>query len=115
MKFSLITRKRNSIKPVLPQGLKPQVIVPYSLRLEPLVNNLRVPEHRGGEEQRVNAVQHAAMAGKQGAGVLDAGRALECGLSQIARLCCHVDHYGQRQPILDAFWIREAGRIPHPQ
>jgi len=46
-------------------------------RSEPLVNHLGVPQHGRGEQQGVDAVQNAAMAGEQGAGVLDAGRALE--------------------------------------
>ena len=38
-----------------------------------LVNNLSVPQHRSGEQQRVDAVQDAAVAGDQGPGVLNAG------------------------------------------
>src|SRR5215470_3551812 len=46
-----------------------------------------VPHHRNGEEQRVDAVEHAAVAGKKSAGILKAGATLQCGFKEITELC----------------------------
>ena len=54
--------------------------------LERLVNNLSVPQHRSCQQQGVDAVEDAAVAGEQVSGILDSGRALEGGLGQIAYL-----------------------------
>ena len=87
------------------QRLKP-AHVPHFLMPEPrLFNNsaaserLRTagesPERTTAPERPtagVDAVQHPAVAGQKGAGILDADRALERRLGQIAHLRRHVDH-----------------------
>ena len=50
------------------------------------MDELSVPQGGCGEEQGVNAVQDAAVAGKQGAGVFDAGGAFEGGFGEVAHL-----------------------------
>src|SRR5215469_18762214 len=45
-----------------------------------------VPHHRNGEEQRVDAVEHAAVTGKQCAGIFDAGATLQGGFKQVSEL-----------------------------
>ncbi len=54
------------------------------------------PQHRRGEEQRIDAVEHAAVAGKNRAGILHAGSALDQRLHQIAKLCGDVQRDRQQ-------------------
>ena len=67
--------------------------------LKNLVDNLSVPQRRSGQQQRVDAVQHAAMTGQQRSGILDANRPFQRGFSQVAQLRGHVYHCGQQQPV----------------
>lgn len=75
------------------------------------MNNLSVPHHRGSQQEGVNAVENAAVARKEGAGVLDAGRAFEGGLDQIADLCGDVDGSREREPVGVAVGIEEPGHV----
>src|SRR5580692_10547989 len=71
-----------------------------SLRLHlEVLNNLSVPQHRSGQQQRVDTVQNPAMPWQQRAGILDTGRPLERRLRQIAYLRSHIDDHGQEQPM----------------
>src|SRR5262249_27112240 len=49
-----------------------------------------VPHHRNGEEQRIDAVEHAAVTGKKSAGIFDAGATLQRGFKEISELCSNV-------------------------
>ena len=57
----------------------------------------REPEDGSGEEQGVDAVEDAAVAGEHGAGVFDAGAALEGGLEEVAELGGDVEDDGEEQ------------------
>src|ERR1035438_7976477 len=76
------------------------------------MNQLCIPEHGSGEQQGVDAVEDAAVAGEQVAGVLDAGRTLESGLGQISDLRGDVDQDGKSQPVPEVFRVREPNLIP---
>ncbi len=54
----------------------------HSSPSERLANHLSVPQHRSGQQQGIDAVEHAAVARQQASGILDAGRALERRLGQ---------------------------------
>src|SRR5581483_1400956 len=57
------------------------------------------PEHGGRQEERVDAVKDAAVAWEHGAGVLDAGSALEGGLQQVAELGGTVEQDGEQDEL----------------
>jgi len=80
--------------------------------LERLVNNLSVPQDGSGEQEGVNAVEDTAVAREQGSGVLDAGRTLERGLSQIAHLGGEVDDGGEDEPVPIISGKGEDGGVP---
>src|ERR1035441_4018356 len=82
------------------EPVEPRMASRFKIRkaLEHLVNNLSVPQRWSGQQQGVDAVQDAAMAGQQGTGVFDAYGTLERGLGQIAHLRSHIDDRGQHQP-----------------
>ncbi len=70
------------------------------------------PEDGGGDEEGVDAVEDAAMAGEEGAGVLDAGTALEGGLEEVAELGGGVEGDGEEEedpPGLGGVEAGEAG------
>ena len=50
------------------------------------------PQHRGSEEQRVNPIQHSAVAGENSARVFHPGAALDQRLDQISQLGRDVQH-----------------------
>ena len=53
------------------------------------------PEDGRGDEEGVDAVEDAAVAGEDGAGVFDSGTALKGGLEEIAELSGGVEHDGE--------------------
>jgi len=59
------------------------------------------PEDGGGEEEGVDAVEDAAVAGEHGAGVFDAGAALDGGLEQVAELGGDVEDGGEGEGLPD--------------
>src|SRR5580658_148831 len=66
---------------------------------EELADDEDEPQDGGGQEQGVDAVEDAAVAGEQGAGVLDAGPALEGGLEEVAELGGGVEQDGEEHPL----------------
>ncbi len=67
-------------------------------RSEKLLNPLSVPQGGRGQQQGIDAVEDAAVAGKHGARILHPGAALDRGLNQIAHLGEDIQHHRQPQP-----------------
>jgi hypothetical protein len=59
------------------------------------------PENRGCEEQGVDAVEDAAVAGEHVSGVFDAGSAFDCGFEEIAELSGNVEYCGEDEGLPD--------------
>src|ERR1700722_4251877 len=55
------------------------------------------PEHWSGEEQGIDSVKHASVAGENCAGILDAGAALDQRLHQIAKLRGDIQGDGEQK------------------
>lgn len=62
-----------------------------------------VPKDGGGKKEGVDAVEDAAVTREEGAGVLDAGAALDGGLEQIAELGGDVEDGGKGEGLPDGF------------
>ena len=68
----------------------------------------------GGEEQAVQAVQHAAVAREESRGVLDLGLALEHGLEQVSQEPHHGQDQGQNAQALQTHPGRAHRPRPRP-
>src|SRR5437868_3384752 len=75
-------------------------VLPRTTRLRGIAEQYRrVVAHRTGEEQPIDPIQEASMAGNDGARILDTGLALQHRLDQVAGL--HRDAHGksEREPL----------------
>src|SRR5208283_6047650 len=66
-----------------------------------------VPQQGSGEEQGVDTIEHAAVAGKQGAGIFYAGSALDQRFDEIAELRGNIQDDGE-QDDGPQFWFFRA-------
>jgi hypothetical protein len=58
---------------------------------EPLMNYLRVPQHRAGKKECVYSVQYPPVPRQQVSGILDPSRSFQSRFGQVANLSGHVD------------------------
>src|SRR5438128_356045 len=68
-----------------------------------------IVEYRCREDQAVHAVQHAAVAGDEPAGILDAGAALQGGFAEIAERRGDADYEAQPGGLTQAQRVQEPG------
>ena len=81
-------------------------------RLELLVNNLSVPQHRSGQQQGVDAVQDAAVAGQQNAGSLTPTERLSADSARSPTCAATLTSTASTSQYQRSSGIGEPGRVP---